>query len=72
MDNVVQVITDNAKNCAGTGTLVHQMYPHIFWTSCVVHTLNFVLQNICTTKNAKNNVVTFEEYSWITEVVNDC
>ena len=63
MDNVVQVITDNAKNCAGAGALVHQMYPHIFWTPCVVHTLNLALQNICASKNVENNMITFDECS---------
>jgi len=72
VDNVVQVITDNAKNCAGAGVLVRQMYPHIFWTPCAVHTLNLALQNICAAKNVENNVITFEECSWITEVADDC
>jgi len=72
VDNVVQVITDNAKNCVAAGALVHQMYPHNFWTLCVVHTLNLALQNISAAKNVENNVITFEEYSGITEVADDC
>ena len=48
VDNVVQAITDNAKNCSAAGALVHQMCPHIFWTPCVVHTLN--LAQSCLTK----------------------
>ncbi|KAM3325673.1 hypothetical protein P3S67_000798 [Capsicum chacoense] len=35
--NVVQVITDNAKNMKLAGTIVEETFPHIFWTSCVVH-----------------------------------
>ncbi|PKU70918.1 hypothetical protein MA16_Dca021037 [Dendrobium catenatum] len=43
--NVVQVITDNAPVCRAAGLLVEQTYPHIFWTPCVVHTLNLALKS---------------------------
>ena len=46
--NVVQVITDNAKNCRAAGLLVEERYEHIFWTPCVVHLLNLMLQKIGT------------------------
>ena len=42
--NVVQVITDNAKNCRGAGLLVEERYQHIFWTPCVAHSFNLMLQ----------------------------
>ncbi|KAK9037127.1 hypothetical protein V6N11_022049 [Hibiscus sabdariffa] len=45
--NVVQIITDNASNCKGAGEIIESMYPHIYWTPCVVHTLNLALKNIC-------------------------
>ena len=70
-NNVVQVITDNAKNCAGAGALINQLYPHISWTPCVVHTLNLALQNICLPKNTDDNEVTFNECSWILHVYDD-
>ena len=44
--NVVQVITDNAKNCTAVGLLVEARYQHIFWTPRVVHSLNLMLQKI--------------------------
>jgi len=44
--NVVQVIIDNAANCKGVGLIIEQKYDHIFWTPCVVHTLNLALKNI--------------------------
>ena len=44
--NVVQVITDNAKNCRGVGTLVESQYNHIFWTPCAVHSLKLAMQQI--------------------------
>ncbi|KAG8376087.1 hypothetical protein BUALT_Bualt09G0027000 [Buddleja alternifolia] len=66
--NVVQVVTDNAPVCRAAGLLVEQAYPHIFWTPCVVHTLNLALKNICAAKNTEANEVTYEECHWITQV----
>ena len=48
--NVVQVITDKAANCKGAGLLIEAEYDHIFWTPCVVHTLNLAMKNICEPK----------------------
>jgi hypothetical protein len=45
--NGVQIITDNATNCKGAGLIVQQKYDNIFWTPCVVHTLNLALKNMC-------------------------
>ncbi|KAG8369343.1 hypothetical protein BUALT_Bualt14G0001500 [Buddleja alternifolia] len=66
--NVVQVITDNAPVCKAAGLLVEQAYPHIFWTPCVVHTLNLALKNICAAKNTDANEITYDECHWITEI----
>ena len=59
--NVNQVITDNAKNCADAGHLIYAQFENIVWTPCVVHTLNLALQNICMAKNIENNQLTYEE-----------
>jgi len=48
--NVVQIITDNAANCKGAGLLIEAENDHIFWTPCVVHTLNLAMKNICEPK----------------------
>ncbi|CAD6265827.1 unnamed protein product [Miscanthus lutarioriparius] len=45
-DNVVQVVTDNASNNIGAKRLLEEKRPHIFWTSCVAHTINLMLQGI--------------------------
>ncbi|KAG8389162.1 hypothetical protein BUALT_Bualt02G0200400 [Buddleja alternifolia] len=66
--NVVQVVTDNAPVCRAAGLLVEQTYPHIFWTPCVVHTLNLAMKNICAAKNTEANEVTYEECHRITQV----
>ncbi|XXG79431.1 hypothetical protein AAC387_Pa09g0501 [Persea americana] len=69
--NVIQVITDNAKNCVGAGHLIETQFENIVWTPCVVHTLNIALQNICMAKNIENNQLTYEECSWITDLSKD-
>jgi len=69
--NVIQIITDNAFACKAAGVIVESRYPHIFWTSCVVHTLNLTLKNICAAKITEANVVAYAQCSWITEVSND-
>ncbi|XP_058006738.1 uncharacterized protein LOC110665762 [Hevea brasiliensis] len=43
--NVLQVITDNASNCKAAGKEIEKAYKHIFWSSCVVHTLNLIFKD---------------------------
>ncbi|XP_039822594.1 uncharacterized protein LOC120684783 [Panicum virgatum] len=52
--NVVQIITDNAANCKGAGLIIESEYDNIFWTPCVVHTLNLALKSICEPKIRDN------------------
>ncbi|XP_073046049.1 uncharacterized protein [Primulina eburnea] len=66
--NVVQVVTDNASICKAAGLLVEAKYPHIFWTPCVVHTLNLALKNICAPIDSVQNKEVFEECMWIAEI----
>ena len=40
---VVQVITDNAAACKAARHIMEAKFRHIFWTPCVVHTLNLSL-----------------------------
>ncbi|KAL4611970.1 hypothetical protein ACB092_08G164500 [Castanea dentata] len=70
-EKVVQVITDNASVMKAAGSLIEGEYPKIFWTLCVVHTLNLALKNICAAKNTEKNEVTYEECSWITRIGDD-
>jgi hypothetical protein len=44
--NVVQVITDNAPVCKAPGLIVESRYNHIFWSPCIVHNLNLILEEI--------------------------
>jgi hypothetical protein len=44
--NMVQVITDNACSCKAVGVIIEVLYDHIFWTPCVVHSLNLAFKSI--------------------------
>ncbi|XP_021717001.1 uncharacterized protein LOC110684870 [Chenopodium quinoa] len=66
--NVVQIITDNASNCKAAEELAEGRYPYIYWTPCVVHTLNLAMTSICAAKNVLNNVEVYDECHWIIEV----
>ncbi|XP_021317337.1 uncharacterized protein LOC8055100 isoform X1 [Sorghum bicolor] len=46
LENVVQVVTDNASNNMGAKKLLLEKRPQIFWTSCATHTINLMLQGI--------------------------
>ncbi|CAH1453656.1 unnamed protein product [Lactuca virosa] len=67
-ENIVQIITDNAANCKAAGEIIESQFPHIYWTPCVVHTLNLALKNICSPRNVETNDLTYEQCSWIKEV----
>ncbi|XP_072955788.1 uncharacterized protein [Typha angustifolia] len=69
--NVVQVVTDNAPVCKAAGMLLEARFSHIFWTPCVVHTLNLALKNICAAKNTEANEIVFDECSWISVIAGD-
>uniref|UniRef100_A0A0D3CZA6 HAT C-terminal dimerisation domain-containing protein n=1 Tax=Brassica oleracea var. oleracea TaxID=109376 RepID=A0A0D3CZA6_BRAOL len=60
------VVTDNASNCVKAGALISAKFPTIFWTPCVVHTLNLALKNICSpllsTRNNEAVLVMFTEH----------
>ncbi|CAH1443591.1 unnamed protein product [Lactuca virosa] len=45
-ENVVQVVTDNATNNMGATKLLKEKISSIFWTSCVTHTINLMLEGI--------------------------
>ena len=44
--NVVQVITDNVANCKAAGAIIEDRYRNIFWSRCLVHTLNLLMHDI--------------------------
>ena len=70
--NVIQVITDNAANCKAAGAIIEDKYTNIFWSGCLVHTLNLLMHDIVKMKDPS--------YRWIgslykrgtIENLNDC
>eukprot|EP00253_Pinus_taeda_P034875 PITA_34875 len=46
VDSCVQIITDNAPVCEAAGMIVEAKYPQVFWTPCIVHSLNLALKSI--------------------------
>ena len=70
-NNVVQIITDNADVCKAAGMLIELEFPSIYWSPCVVHTLNLALQNICAAKNTEKNRDIYHQCSWISQIVDD-
>ncbi|WCJ24667.1 hAT transposon superfamily [Euphorbia peplus] len=63
--NVVQVITDNAPVCKAAGLLVENEFPHIYWTPCVVHTLNLALKAMCSPTVSSD---AFVQCGWIGDI----
>ncbi|XP_066365495.1 uncharacterized protein [Miscanthus floridulus] len=43
---VVQIVTDNGSNFKAAGRILMERIPHLFWTPCVAHCLNLLLQDI--------------------------
>jgi hypothetical protein len=46
LQNVVQVITDNATNYGVTGRFVTLRYPTLFWTPCVVDCIHLIFEDM--------------------------
>ena len=46
VDSCVQIMTDNAPVCKAAGMIVEAKYPQVFWTPCIVHSLNLALKSI--------------------------
>ncbi|XP_050387765.1 uncharacterized protein LOC126804047 [Argentina anserina] len=65
-ENIVQIVTDNAANCVKAGAIISSKYPSIFWTPCVVHTLNLAVKNICAPSlQTRNNDDVYDACKWI-------
>ena len=70
-NNVGQIITDNVVVCKATYMLIEFDFPYIYWTPCVVHTLNLALKSICAAKNTNKNSDIYYQCSWISQIVDD-
>ncbi|KAK1272530.1 hypothetical protein QJS04_geneDACA022308 [Acorus gramineus] len=45
-ENVVQIVTDNVANYKAACELVIERHPTIFWTPCVAHCIDLILEDI--------------------------
>eukprot|EP00253_Pinus_taeda_P001725 PITA_01725 len=46
VQNVVQVITDNATNYVSAGKMLMERHPTLFWTPCAAHCLDLLLEDM--------------------------
>lgn len=69
--NVVQIITDSALVLKSTGSIVEAEYPTIFWSPCVVRTLNLTLKIICAANYPLHYEVTYNECQLITKCADE-
>ena len=65
---VVKVITDNVAASKAVGHIVESKFQHIFWTPCVVHSLNLALKSICAPSTHPRYEDVMEQCGWIPQV----
>jgi len=70
-NNVVQIIIENAVVCKAMDMLIELECPSIYWTPCVLHTLNLALKNIFAAKSAKRKNVVYDQCYWISQIIDD-
>jgi len=46
VQNVVQVVTDNARPNEAAASLLKAKHPSIFWKGCAAHTIDLMLEDI--------------------------
>eukprot|EP00253_Pinus_taeda_P021949 PITA_21949 len=54
--NVVQIITDNASNYVLAGKLLEEKHKTIFWTPCIAHCIDLMLEDIGKFDWVKNTI----------------
>ena len=55
--DVIQAITNNVANCKAVGIVIEDKYPNIFYSRCLVHTMNLLMHDIIKMKD--------HDYRWI-------
>lgn len=46
LENIVQVVTDNASENVKVGSMMMGVYEHIYWIPCVAHCINLMFGDI--------------------------
>ena len=57
VQNVVQICTDNATNYVKAGEKLMEKYTHLYWTPCVAHCLDLMLEDIGKITSLRNAIV---------------
>ncbi|KAH9308797.1 hypothetical protein KI387_036708, partial [Taxus chinensis] len=57
VENIIQIITDNASNYVLVGNMLETKHRTIFWTQCVAHCIDLMLEDIGKQDWIKNTVV---------------
>ncbi|XP_019179561.1 PREDICTED: uncharacterized protein LOC109174772 [Ipomoea nil] len=60
---VVQVITDNASNYRAAGQMLMEKRKHLYWTPCVAHCLDLMLEKIGELPQDKNALIKAKKVS---------
>ncbi|XP_059067661.1 uncharacterized protein LOC131858439 [Cryptomeria japonica] len=75
VQNLVQVVTDNAAAYVAAGKLLQARHPTLFWSHCVAHCLDLLLEDIGKLSWAKNVVEDGREitkyiynHTWVLEL----
>lgn len=71
MKNVVQVVTDSSPVCESAGRIIEEEFSNVYWSPCVVHTLDLALKDICANRSIELNEVSNKQCQWIGETIND-
>ncbi|XP_039036468.1 uncharacterized protein LOC120173343 [Hibiscus syriacus] len=53
-ENVVQVVTDNASNYVKGGKMLEAKRPNLYWTPCVTHCIDLMLEDIGKLSKVRN------------------
>ena len=76
MTNVVHVITDNASNYVLVGKMLESKHKTIFWTPCVAHCIDLMLEDIGkqdwvkdVIEQAKSITKYIYNYSWVSNLM---
>ena len=55
-ENVVQIVTDNEASFKAASMLLMEKQKHLFWSPCVAHCINLMLEDIGSMKHIKETL----------------
>ncbi|KAK2652713.1 hypothetical protein Ddye_012569 [Dipteronia dyeriana] len=70
-DLVIQVVTDNASNYKKAGEMLMKKRTRLWWTPCIAHCIDLILEKIRSLPQHENAFKKSEEADWWTTYVDD-